>query len=115
MPRVVIVDDDPNFRSDASAILGDRGYDVVGEAGTLAEARGVVAAAAPDLVLLDVHLPDGEGFVLAEELCGRDDVRVLLTSTDAYAAPAGVLRDCGAAGFVPKTELASADLTRYLT
>ena len=111
--RVLIVDDDVFFRDVIDAALEDRGYDVVGRAGTLAEARDAVGRLRPDAMLLDVHLPDGNGLAFLEEL--RDErLRVLLTSSDPDAAPAGTLGRTGAAGFVPKTQLLVTDLTPYL-
>jgi response regulator of citrate/malate metabolism len=66
-------------------------------------------------VLLDVHLPDGDGIAYAKELTGADAApRVLLTSSDAGAVPCRLLERCGAAGFVAKVDLAGADLTPYL-
>jgi len=98
MPAVLIVDDDPEFRQRASRVLADRGYD-----------------ARPDAVLLDVNLPDGDGLTFAQELADADGaVRVLLTSSDAGAAPRRLVERSGAAGFVAKVDLAVADLTPYL-
>jgi DNA-binding NarL/FixJ family response regulator len=102
--KVLIVDDDAAFRRIARGALADRGYDVVGEAQSVAEARTAVAESRPDAVLLDVNLPDGNGIALAAELTGS--LRVLLTSSE-DAAP-------GTTPFVPKTELLSVDLAPYL-
>ena len=75
--------------------------------------RGVEAARAlsPDLVLLDVNLPDTDGFAVAEELA-RDDPApaVVITSTRDAADVADRVRACGARGFVPKGELSGAAL-----
>jgi DNA-binding response OmpR family regulator len=108
--RVLIVDDDAAFRSDIARELTRRGYEVAGLAATLAEARAALAALGPDAVLLDVNLPDGDGVTFAAEVRAR----VLLTSTDAGAAPARLVERSGAAGFLAKTELLEADLSRYL-
>jgi DNA-binding NarL/FixJ family response regulator len=106
--RVLIVDDDAAFRRTAGRVLDDRGYEIAGEAETMAEARSAIARLRPDAVLLDVQLPDGNGTALAEELAaGAPGIRVLLTSSDTAAPPAGV-------GFVAKTDLIAADLSRYL-
>jgi CheY-like chemotaxis protein len=62
----------------------------------------------PDAVLLDVHLPDGNGTALADELvAGPLGIRVLLTSSDTAVPPSGV-------GFVAKTDLVATDLSRYM-
>ena len=57
--RVVVVDDHPIFRAGLARALCDAAIDVVGEAGSAAEAVRTVAAARPDVVLLDIVLPDG--------------------------------------------------------
>jgi two-component system nitrate/nitrite response regulator NarL len=115
MPAVLIVDDDPEFRRRASRVLADRGYDVVGTAATVAQARARLRDARPDAVLLDVNLPDGDGLAFAQELAVADGaLRVLLTSSDAGSAPRRLVERSGAAGFVAKVDLAAADLTRYL-
>jgi two-component system CitB family response regulator len=114
---VLIVDDDATFRGTARELLRERGYLVVGEAVTVKDARMAVAALNPDVVLLDITLPDGDGITLATELSKPDDSRprVLLTSSDERLAPPELVERCGATGFVPKTQLASIDLDRYLT
>jgi CheY-like chemotaxis protein len=110
--RVLIVDDDQAFRDGIAAVLAERGYEIAGVAGTLADARAALAELDPDAVLLDIELPDGDGIALARE--SRPRARILLTSTDAGASPASLVERAGAAGFVPKTELLDADLGRYL-
>jgi DNA-binding NtrC family response regulator len=105
--RVLIVDDDAEFRRIVGSALADRGYEIAGESATLAEARKAICASRPDAVLLDINLPDGSGIALADELAETDrTLRVLLTSSDATAA--------GASPFVDKADLLTADLARYL-
>ena len=113
--RVLIVDDDTAFRRTIGAVLAARGYEIAGEAGSLAEARIAISELNPDGVLLDVNLPDGDGLSLAADLPPTDGAppRVVLTSSDRNAAPSRLLRRAGVAGFIPKTELIAADLTRY--
>jgi DNA-binding NarL/FixJ family response regulator len=108
--RVLIVDDDPRFRAIAADALAARGYDVAGEAGTIAAAREAVAALRPDAVLCDVNLPDGNGLALAGEL---RPLRVLLTSSDADAAPRRLLARAKA-GFVAKPDFLVTDLRPLL-
>jgi DNA-binding NarL/FixJ family response regulator len=113
--HVLIVDDDRAFRANAAAMLADRGYRVVAEAGSVAQARTAIGQARPDAVLLDVNLPDGDGVSFAYELAtGNHGVRVLLTSSDAGAVPRRLVQRAGAAGFVAKVDLAAADLASYL-
>jgi CheY-like chemotaxis protein len=114
--RVLIVDDDPSFRAIARRLLRARGLAVAGEACDYKEALVAVRELAPDGVLVDVHLPDVDGLEVADEL-SRDGVgpQVLLTSSDSGAATAALAEQHGAVGFVPKTELARADLERYFS
>jgi DNA-binding NarL/FixJ family response regulator len=113
--RVLIVDDDAAFRTMAAALLTARGYRVIGEATGLAGSRAAVARLAPDAILLDVNLPDGDGLDLAAELCAAGEPpRILLTSAAVPGPPPSAVDRCGAAGFVAKTQLATTDLARYL-
>jgi len=112
---VLIVDDDLLFQIVAARLLADHGYVVVASAATLAEARTTYLRTGPDALLVDVHLPDGSGMSLAEELhSGPSAPHVLLTSSDPDAAPRRLIGQCGAAGFVAKEDLAASDLTLYL-
>ena len=100
--RVLIVDDDAAFRRIARTFLAERGYDVAGEAETVAQARGAIRDLCPDALLLDVHLPDGSGITFADELAASHPVlRVLLTSSDEVFVRGD---------FVAKTELFTTDL-----
>ena len=113
--RVLIVDDDAAFRAAIGAVLIERGYEVVGEAATVAHARVAMAELHPDALVLDVNLPDGNGIVFAMELSTSGDAaRVLLTSTDSAATTRRLLQQSGAAGFIVKTDLVDADLRPYL-
>ena len=68
MNRIVIVDDHPAFRAWARAVLAADGFAVAGEAADAASALAEVQAARPDVVLLDVQLPDADGFEVADAL-----------------------------------------------
>ncbi|HEX2304035.1 MAG TPA: response regulator [Gaiella sp.] len=103
---VLIVDDHPTFRRFARRLLEDGGFDVVGEA---VDARSAIAAAdalRPELVLLDVLLPDESGLIVAGELaaCPSPPV-VVLTSSRSEADLGPALHEAPARGFVPKAEL----------
>ena len=111
---MLIVDDDPVFRRAAAELLAARGYRVVGEAGSAAEGLAMASALRPGAVLLDVNLPDGDGLSVAAQLSPDGGPRVLLTSTDAGAATARLVRGSGAVGFVAKADLAGAALDGYL-
>jgi DNA-binding NarL/FixJ family response regulator len=103
---VLIVDDHPRFRAFARALLSAEGFEVVGEAGD-----GVTAAAAarhlrPDVVLLDVQLPDENGFVVAERLAQLPHPpRVVLVSTRAASGYRERLDRARVRGFIAKAEL----------
>jgi DNA-binding response OmpR family regulator/signal transduction histidine kinase len=64
---VLVVDDDPAIRAISAEVLRNIGYHVL-EAGTMAEGRSVVREQHPDMLLLDILLPDGDGFAFLEEL-----------------------------------------------
>jgi RNA polymerase sigma factor (sigma-70 family) len=102
-PRVFIVDDHALFRSGVRAELGDR-VDVVGEADDVEPAIAGIAERAPDVVLLDVHLPGGGGqVVVARTLVTHPGVRFLaLSASDAPEDVIAVIR-AGARGYVTKT------------
>ena len=113
-PRVVLVDDHAMFRTGVRAELGGR-VDVVGEAGTVAEAISVVVEARPDVVLLDVHMPDGGGLAVLEAVSKQvTDVRFLaLSVSDAAEDVIAVIR-AGASGYVTKT-ISADDLADAIT
>ncbi|MCW2571813.1 MAG: bacterial regulatory s, luxR family protein [Frankiales bacterium] len=102
-PRVVLVDDHRLFRSGVRSELGDA-VEVVGEAETVAEAIALVRTTQPDVVLLDVHMPDGGGVaVLAGVGTDAPSTRFLaLSVSDAAEDVIGVIR-AGARGYVTKS------------
>jgi DNA-binding NarL/FixJ family response regulator len=102
-PRVVLVDDHGLFLAGVRAELGDA-VDVVGEAGTVAEAVPLIKELDPDVVLLDVHLPDGSGDAIVNAVTpDRPGVRFLaLSVSDAAEDVISVIR-AGARGYVTKT------------
>jgi DNA-binding NarL/FixJ family response regulator len=112
---VLIVDDHPSFRASARMLLEAEGYDVVGEAEDGAGAFEAVAELAPDLVLLDVQLPDLDGFEISRRLAADESgpAVILVSSRDGsdYGSLAG---DSGARGFIPKAELSAEALEELL-
>jgi len=102
-PRVVLVDDHALLRAGVRGELGTR-VDIVGEAGSLADAIPLIKDTDPDVVLLDVHLPDGGGEgVIAAIAHERPGVKFLaLSVSDAAEDVIAVIR-AGARGYVTKT------------
>ena len=102
-PRVVIVDDHRLFRAGVKAELGGL-VDVVGDAGTVAEAVATIAAQRPDVVLLDVHMPDGGGAEVIRRCAsaGAPPLFLALSVSDAAEDVIAVIR-AGARGYVTKT------------
>jgi DNA-binding NarL/FixJ family response regulator len=112
---VLVVDDHPSFRATARLLLESEGYVVVGEA---ADGEGGVAAALrlrPDLVLLDVNLPDVDGFGVAARLAALDGApEVILVSSRDPADFGPLVAGCGARGFIAKSELSGAAIAEAL-
>jgi DNA-binding NarL/FixJ family response regulator len=112
---VLIVDDHPSFRASARTLLEAEGYEVIGEAENGADAITAVAALQPELVLLDVQLPDMDGFQVAEQLCRlADPPQVVLTSSRDSSDYGPCITVCGARGFVPKGDLSGAAIAALL-
>lgn len=111
---VLVVDDDPSFRDLAVRVLTTWGYDVVGAAGGVEEALACAGELQPDMALVDIGLPDGDGFSLTRQLRALPwPLRVVLISSDADSANIAAARGAGASGFLPKDEL-SAPALRHL-
>jgi DNA-binding NarL/FixJ family response regulator len=111
---VLIVDDHPSFRLSARRMLEAEGYAVVGEAEDGAAAIAAARELDPDLVLLDVQLPDIDGFDVASRLAnGAGPAIVLVSSRDSSDFGPLVARS-GALGFVPKAELSGARIHELL-
>ena len=115
MTTVLIVDDHPSFRGTARALLESEGFDVVGEAADGASAIESATSLRPDVVLLDVYLPDIDGFAVAAELTrnGRPPAIILISSRDAHDF-GPLVEQSGARGFIPKAELSGATLSALL-
>ena len=115
-PRVLIVDDHPSFRASARVLLESEGFDVVGEAEDGASAIAEASRLQPEIVLLDVQLPDTDGFDVAAQITaatGHVPAVILVSSRDSSDFGPLVSR-CGAMGFVPKAELSGERLQELL-
>src|SRR5688572_14729105 len=113
--RVLIVDDHPGFRSEARTLLESAGYDVVGEAATATDASAAAARLQPDLVILDIGLPDGSGLdATAEIRAAAPETAVVLVSVRPATDYGRRLTESGALGFIPKAELSAPAIDRAI-
>jgi len=112
----LIVDDHPSFRRFARKLLESAGYLVIGDAQDGASAIAAVGALRPDVVLLDVLLPDMTGFAVAKELAARPErPLVVLTSSRSASDLGSVVRTEHAKGFISKRDLTVAALVALLS
>lgn len=114
--RLLIVDDDPRFRHLMKMLLADAAeFEVVGEAHKGSVALDAARELDPDVVLLDVNLPDTTGFDLAPQLAGEAGSRaIVMTSSRGDEDYERLAREVGASGFVPKHDLSAAAIVRAL-
>jgi DNA-binding NarL/FixJ family response regulator len=113
--RVLIVDDHPGFRARARALLESEGFEVVGEAGNGADAVRIAHDLRPDVVLLDVQLPDTDGFAVASAVTADGgEAQVVLTSSRDGSDFGALVDSCGARGFIAKAELSGARVAALL-
>lgn len=107
---VLVVDDHAGFRRWARAFLEAEGYRVVGEAADGAAAVRDIARLHPDVVLLDVHLPDVDGFEVARRIGARTRPSIVLISSRGREEFGDRVRASGAEGFLTKADLSGAAL-----
>ena len=113
---VLIVDDHEDYRRSASALLEAEGFAVVGEAADGAAAIEAAVRLRPEVVLLDIQLPDIDGLLVAERLAAtRDPPAVVLISSREAAAYGSRLDAAPARGFIAKRELSGAALAALVT
>ena len=124
-PTALVVDDHEGFRAFARLILESAGFSVT-EAATGAEAASAAAATSPQLVLLDIQLPDTDGFEVARRLTAahgqpgqqgqpaQPGPVIVLTSTREASDYGGRIAASPAAGFLPKDQLSARALRGYL-
>ena len=112
---VLIVDDHPSFRASARIVLESEGFDVVGEAEDGASAIDQCCRLRPQVVLLDVQLPDTDGFNVCARLMGYDgSPKVILTSSRDSSDFGPLVAGSGARGFISKGELSGAAIAELL-
>lgn len=113
--RVLVVDDHPSFRRCARVLLSSEGFEVVGEAEDGESALELTAELAPDVVLLDIQLPDINGFEVVSRLHERDpELAIVLVSSRDRSAYGSEIGTSGARGFITKEELSRGALARLL-
>jgi DNA-binding NarL/FixJ family response regulator len=110
---VLIVDDHPSFRRCARAVLESDGFSVVGEAEDGEGALSAIGTLHPDVVLLDIQLPDMDGFSVLDRL-GTDAPPVVLVSSRDASDYNGLIRSSGARGFIAKADLSGAAVRSLL-
>lgn len=113
--RVLIVDDHAEFRALARAMLERDGFEVVGEAADGAETLIAVQQTRPEVILLDVQLPDVNGFDIARALNDGEDAPVIVMTSTRDAADFGRrLERSGARGFIAKSRLSGAAIAELV-
>lgn len=113
---MLLVDDHAEFRISVSAWLAQEGFDVVGTAPTGRQGALLTAELEPDLVLLDLHLPDRSGVEVAGDLAALDPrPAVILISSDIAAAEDPLVRAAPVLGFLAKRDLACAAINDLLS
>jgi DNA-binding NarL/FixJ family response regulator len=110
---VLIVDDHPSFRATARMLLEAEGYSVIGEARDGTSALLAAGRLLPEVVLLDINLPDLSGFHVADQLRNGPSDIVLISSRDA-SDYGQCIEGSGARGFIAKGELSAATLAEVL-
>jgi DNA-binding NarL/FixJ family response regulator len=112
---VLVVDDHGGFRASARELLEAEGFEVVGEAADAASGIDAVRALHPDLVLLDVQLPDIDGIRASEQISALNGSDVILVSACDVNDLRRALAESPALGFIPKSELSGEALRALLT
>lgn len=115
-PTVLIVDDHAEFRASAAELLEADGFDVVGAAGDAARAVELALSLRPQIVLLDVQLPDGDGFAVAARLArAAQPPQVVLISGREAAAYGRRVAGASVRGFIAKRDLTGAAVAALVT
>ena len=112
---VLIVDDHPSFRASARMLLEAEGFEVVGEAADGLTAIDAVHELQPQMVLLDVQLPDIDGFEVAARLTANGSAPAVVLTSSRDVGDLGPLGESAQVrGFIPKSELSGAALEALL-
>jgi DNA-binding response OmpR family regulator len=114
-PRIVIVDDDPSFLATVRVLLEAEGFAVVGEALTGLDGVTVATRLDPDIVLVDVNLPDIDGFEVVKRLAGRDGAPpVVLTSSRSATDFGNLIDESRARAYITKADITGEALAGFL-
>lgn len=112
---VLIVDDHAEFRRLARMLLEAEGFEVVGEAASGEEGLADAYRVSADVALIDVQLPDMDGFAVARRLTSDGiATQIVLTSSRDASDLGSLVKSCGARGFIPKAELSAARIRELL-
>ncbi len=112
---VLIVDDHAGFRASARRVLEADGYRVIAEAADGSSGVTAAAESRPDLALVDVQLPDFDGFEVTRRLRESDEAPdIVLISSHERADFGSLVETSGARGFVSKADLSAAALEALL-
>jgi DNA-binding NarL/FixJ family response regulator len=115
-PTVLIVDDHAEFRASASELLEAEGFDVIGAADDAARAVELASRLRPQIVLLDVQLPDRDGFAVAAQLAREPHApQVILISGRDAGAYGRRVADAPVRGFIAKRDLTGAALAALVS
>lgn len=112
METVLIVDDHAGFRLQARRLLEADGYQVIGEAADGASAIQATRSLKPDVVLLDIQLPDASGFDVARELSSLSSIVLISSRSAADYGPR--VKQSGALGFISKVDLSGPEFSDTL-
>jgi len=113
--RVLVVDDHPSFRKCVRALLISEGFEIVGEAEDGESALVLAAELSPDLILLDIQLPDISGFEVSSRLHEENpNLEIVLVSSRDDSSYGSSLTASGARGFITKGDLSGPALARLL-
>jgi DNA-binding NarL/FixJ family response regulator len=113
--RVLIIDDHAGFRASARKLLDQQGFDVIGEAADAASGIEAARDLHPDIVLLDVQLPDLNGVRASAQITALNGgSAVILISTHDLDDAENALAEAAARGFIPKSELDGAAIRELL-
>lgn len=115
LPTILIVDDHAGFRRSARSLLSAQGFRVVGDAVDGASALVAARGLRPQVVLLDVQLPDLDGFAVARDMAAADpSLAIILISSRDIAAYGPQLEDAPVRGFIPKSRLDGAAIMEMI-